>query len=185
MIRATVALIVTVGGFIVWNLGPVEPPETTPAYVTAPAPTPTPTTSTTTTTTEPAPSVTTATVIRVTPTAPTLPPVDTTGARCGEWWDMALAVGWPADRLQVLDDIIWDESRCLADANRGPWIDIGLLQINRATWTPLLDRLGYTIDDLLDPGVNLYAGLLIAGEAEAIGWRWCQPWDTSGRRTCS
>jgi len=59
--------------------------------------------------------------------------------------------------------------------------DIGVMQVNWPTWSQFVTDLGYTRDDLANPAVNLLIAKLISEEAEAIGWRWCQPWDNSGR----
>jgi hypothetical protein len=103
--------------------------------------------------------------------------------RCGEWWPTAISAGWPEHRLDVLDDILWDESRCQAEvrSSTGDW---GLLQINWATWGDYVESFGLTRDDLLVPTVNLWLGLQIAEIADAAGWGWCQPWHMSGSRRC-
>ena len=104
--------------------------------------------------------------------------------RCGNWAAVALKAGWPEERLELLlDDIIWDESRCLADVVSGTG-DWGLLQINWSTWGTYVESFGWTRDDLLLPSLNLWIGLQIAHKADEAGWGWCQPWDMSGRRTC-
>ena len=119
-----------------------------------------------------------------TSTSSTPPANDATPAvRCGDWADDALRAGWPEDRLDVLLDIIWDETRCQSDlisATR----DYGLLQINRKTWRPYVESFGLTMEDLLVPNVNLWIGLQIAEKAVEAGWRWCQPWDMSSVRSC-
>ena len=103
--------------------------------------------------------------------------------RCGDWASVALRAGWPEERLEVLlEDIVWDESRCLPDATNGA--DHGLLQINWATWSEYVESFGFTRDDLYVPEINLWIGAQIAAKATEAGWRWCQPWDSSQVRRC-
>lgn len=105
------------------------------------------------------------------------------GVRCGNWAAVALKAGWPEERLELLlDDIIWDESRCQADATNGS--DHGLLQINWSTWGDYVESFGLTRDDLYLPEINLWIGAQIAAKATDAGWRWCQPWDSSQVRRC-
>ena len=122
---------------------------------------------------------------RATPsTVPTPPANDATPAvRCGDWEDDALRAGWPADRIDILLDIMWDETRCQPDLISST-NDYGLLQINRKTWRPYVESFGLTMNDLLVPNVNLWIGLQIAEKAVEAGWRWCQPWDMSAVRSC-
>ena len=49
--------------------------------------------------------------------------------KCGEWHDLAIAVGWPEAQWKYLQEVIFRESRCQADSWNGA--DAGLLQINR------------------------------------------------------
>jgi hypothetical protein len=138
-------------------------------------------------------STSSTTTVHVAATSPatTAPPTTTVtpsaysegSGRCGEWWATALSAGWPEHRLDVLDDILWDESRCQADvrSSTGDW---GLLQINWSTWGDYVESFGLTRDDLLVPTVNLWLGLQIAEMADQAGWGWCQPWHMSGERTC-
>lgn len=63
---------------------------------------------------------------KTTTTAPKPIPGD---AYCPEWWPLAREVGWPEDALEMLDFVIWRESRCLPNAWNGA--DAGLLQINQ------------------------------------------------------
>lgn len=139
------------------------------------------TSTTTTTTTVPKPVTTTAPVIRVDTTTTTLPGFET--ARCPQWWPLALEVGWPANRLEVLDDIMYDESRCtdvVSDTG-----DYGLLQINRRTWKSYYESFGHEWETIRVPVLNLWTGLQIAEKAIEAGWRWCSPWDASEVRPCS
>lgn len=106
------------------------------------------------------------------------------GVRCGNWAAVALKAGWPEERLELLlDDIIWDESRCQTDATNGA--DHGLLQINWSTWSEYVESFGLTRDDLYIPEINLWIGAQIAAKATDAGWRWCQPWDSSQVRRCA
>lgn len=116
--------------------------------------------------------------VTLAPTTTTiLPGID--DARCGEWWALAVEVGWDVDDLPTLDEIMWRESRCIPDVV-SPTRDYGLVQVNRAVWRDFVEDRGYVMDDLLDPRVGLMFGLLVAQEAEAIGWcRW-EPWYMSG-----
>lgn len=166
--------------------------------------------STTTTTTEVRPVVTTATGVWIddpmetavlamddhdtesvipddTPLPPGItrdPDYDPGTFRCWEWIDMAVDVGWGTDRLDVLDNIMYRESRC-DPSQVSPTNDWGLLQVNRKVWRPYVESFGLTMDDLLVPQVNLWIGLQIANIAEYdYGWDWCQPWYMSGPHTC-
>ena len=47
---------------------------------------------------------------------------------CGEWHDTAIRVGWDETVWSQLQQVIWRESRCQADAWNGA--DAGLLQVN-------------------------------------------------------
>lgn len=190
------ALILVIAGFKAYQ-GPSDvemaqswSPVTTPATSEPFAPPPA-------TTTEPRPVVTTATVVWVDPvptrqtaldqqdtTTTTEQVYDTNEYRCHEWIGTAVDVGWPEYRLDVLDDIMWGESRCdptqVSSTN-----DWGLLQVNRKVWRGYVEAFGLTMDDLLVPEVNLWIGLQIADiAAYEYGWRWCQPWDMSSRRAC-
>ena len=111
--------------------------------------------------------------------------------KCGEWRELALAIGWPAEEWPTLSYVLYRESRC----NIGSWNKTdpasgsrGLMQINgywcrKSKWTQagwLQDRgVLSTCDDLFDPEKNLRAGLLIwmyGEEKHGCGWR--GPWAT-------
>ena len=141
--------------------------------------------SVTSTTYTPVPSTSvTVTSSSTTTTEPAQPALETETLRCGRWAGLASDAGWPDEWLPLLlDDIMWDESRCLADVVSGTG-DWGLLQINWSTWGTYVESFGWTRDDLLLPSLNLWIGLQIAHKADEAGWGWCQPWDMSGRRTC-
>lgn len=94
------------------------------------------------TSTEPAESTTTTTLV---------PPY----ARCPEWWVVATGAGWPSDPavLQVLDWVMWRESRCQSDAvGDGSY---GLTQIQWSVHGSWIGELGFERDELLKPAVNL------------------------------
>jgi len=131
------------------------------------APQATPTTSTTVTSTA-----------RLLSTVPATSIVILSNAKCPEWSGYA-ATFWPAHMLEVVDQIIWQESRCQADAI-SPTRDYGLMQINWATWGPMVTDLGLTRDELLEPAVNIMVGRMVAVEAERLGWCSFQPWYMSG-----
>lgn len=135
--------------------------------------------STTTSTTTPATTTTAASVI-VRPTTPST--TDTSvadGAKCSEWWATARQMGWADDLLPVLDEVMWRESRCQPDATNGA--DHGLVQVNWATWRPLVESFGYTKADLYVPAINLLIGQRIYQAAVDSGYRcpW-SPWSSSG-----
>lgn len=129
-------------------------------------------------------------------TAPvTLPPVTAQETqdwgKCGEWHDLAIAVGWPEDQWPILSKVMYRESRCHIDSinpndvNGGSF---GLLQINGYWCKPSrYSERGWLQDqgvltscaDLLTPEVNLRAGLAmwLYGELKhGCGWR--GPWVT-------
>lgn len=108
------------------------------------------------------------------------PPTTTTtlvpdSALCGEWWVTATAVGWDVADLPTLDRIMWNESRCQPDVISSTK-DYGLAQINRKVWRDDVEAMGWTMDDLLNPAVNLLVAKHVADSAEAIGWCRFQPW---------
>lgn len=136
-----------------------------------------------TTTTEPpatvAPSSTPNVRVHVETTVEATLGAEGMGARCAEWWPTAAAMGWPEDLLPTLDDVMWNESRCTADATNGA--DHGLVQVNWATWAPLVQSFGYTKADLYVPAINLLIGRLIYETAVDHNYRcpW-NPWSASG-----
>jgi len=112
-----------------------------------------------------------------TTTTSTTVPAD---AKCPDLWRYITA-WWPTDQAHTVDRIAYAESRCIPDIVNPNGADIGVMQVNWPTWSQFVTDLGYTRDDLVNPAVNLLIAKLISEEAEAIGWRWCQPWDNSGR----
>ena len=110
--------------------------------------------------------------------------------RCGEWHDLAIAVGWTEAQWPKLSYVIHRESRCninsfnKTDPNGG---SRGLMQINGywcrknkynpSGWLQAKGILN-TCDDLYNPEVNLRAGLAMwnySQERNKCGWR---PWAT-------
>jgi hypothetical protein len=126
---------------------------------------------------------------------PTVVPAPLVGpdTPCQEWVPLAVANGWPKDRqtMETLASIMWRESRCNPDTvnptdpNSG---SLGLLQINTywcepSEWYPdgWLQFQGVLAEceELLDPAVNLEAGLYIYSYSlyknNGNGWH---PWRT-------
>jgi len=89
-------------------------------------------------------------------------------ALCPQWWTLAREVGWSEQELEMLDFIIWRESRCFPDAWNGA--DAGLLQINQIH-REFVAVMGFTFPEgMFDPRSNLIFGLkLWSGK----GW---EPW---------
>ena len=94
---------------------------------------------------------------------------------CQQWLQTALEAGWPNERkiLDRLGFIMWRESRCQPDADSGP--DHGLTQINQIH-TKWITDLGWTLEQMKDPALNLrFAWLLYSGR-EANGQCGWTPW---------
>lgn len=160
-----------------------------------------------------APELTTTTVAQTTVAPTTQPPTTTaptttttlpdlsgvdftriardTNGKCGEWRNLATAVGWPAEEWPTLSYVLYRESRCnIGSHNKTDPMSgsRGLMQINgywcrpskwsKAGW--LQDRgILTTCDDLYNPEINLRAGLAIwlyGEEKHGCGWR--GPWAT-------
>jgi hypothetical protein len=89
-------------------------------------------------------------------------------AKCPEFWDTALEVGWKWKDLANLDRIMFRESRCnpLAFNSKDPsGGSRGLVQIN-GFWTPWLKEQGVlsppkASQGLFNPAVNLLSALHI------------------------
>lgn len=160
----TGALIATGFAPSLTSMAESEPvPTTTVATSVVTTTVPETTTSSSTTTTARAKQPTTTTTI--------VPP----DALCGEWWVVALGVGWSIDDLPTLDRIMWNESRCQPDVVSGT-NDYGLVQINRAVWRSEVESWGWSMNDLLKPAANLAFGAHVANVAESMGWCRYQPW---------
>lgn len=89
-------------------------------------------------------------------------------AKCPQFWETALQVGWKWKDLPILDKIMYRESRCnpvvfnREDPNGG---SRGLVQIN-GFWTPWLKEQGVLSPPkasrgLFNPAINLLAALHI------------------------
>lgn len=110
--------------------------------------------------------VTTATTAPTTSASPPTP-------GCADYVVLARQVGWQIEDLPQLSAILRAESACLPDAlgDRTKGGSYGLLQIHCPSWgqpnkynpTGWLQAQGVirSCQDLFDPAVNLYAGLLI------------------------
>lgn len=114
--------------------------------------------------------------------------------RCGEWHDLAIAVGWPESEWPTLSYVLHRESRCdpsahnKSDPGSG---SRGLMQVNSYWCRPskfsqngwLQDRnVLSTCDQLFDAKTNLHSGLLIwlyGEQKHGCGWR--GPWATPCR----
>ena len=95
--------------------------------------------------------------------------------KCQQWLQTAIKAGWPNDRkiLDRLGYVMWRESRCQPDADSGP--DHGLTQINQIH-TKWITDLGWTLEQMKDPALNLrFAWLLYSGR-EANGQCGWTPW---------
>jgi hypothetical protein len=86
-------------------------------------------------------------------------------SRCPEWFDTALAVGWPPDQMQVVDYVIHRESRCNPHARNSQSCGGG----NHALG--LMQLCGWGGAELYDPVNNLTKGLELW---QRSGWHpWC------------
>ena len=89
-------------------------------------------------------------------------------AKCPQYWQTALQVGWPKKQLATLDKIMFRDSRCnpLAFNSADPMGGSrGLVQIN-GFWTPWLKEQGVlsppkASQGLFNPTVNLLSALHI------------------------
>jgi len=110
------------------------------------------------------------------------PPVTTPATACAQALNLALSVGWPAKETPTLMRVLKRESRCLAKAhNRKDTVgqSYGLMQINSFWCTPSaywpqgwLQAKGIltTCDALLDPKINLIAGLAVWHNSNWTPW---------------
>lgn len=101
--------------------------------------------------------------------------------KCLEWWSTAVRMGWPEHLLPTLGEVMWNESRCQADAHNKRSGDYGLTQINWGYHDQRTHSFGYTKLDLFVPAVNLMIAYDIYLDALSTspdcGW-W--PWKASG-----
>lgn len=110
--------------------------------------------------------------------------------KCGEYHDLAIAIGWPAEEWPTLSMVMNRESRCNPNAFNGTDPNggsRGLVQINGFwcrpnRYTPngfLQDKGALSVcDDLYNPEVNLRSALhmwLYGENRGGCGWR---PWAT-------
>jgi len=114
--------------------------------------------------------------------------------KCGEWRELALMIGWPAEEWPTLSYVLHRESRCNVGSHNktDPMSGSrGLMQINGFWCKPSkywpngwLQAQGIltSCDDLYDPETNLRAGLAIwlyGEDKHGCGWR--GPWATPCR----
>ena len=135
-------------------------------------------------------------------TAPIAAPTTTTAndalvpptARCGQWWGLALDVGWHVDSMLELDYIMWRESRCdptqhNTTRNEDGSTDIGLMQINDWSWClptrwypgGYLQTIGVLTtvgcSELFDPATNLRAAKAIHEYHQRQGQEGFEAWE--------
>jgi hypothetical protein len=128
---------------------------------------------------------TTTTEATTTTTAPALVPADTP---CAEWADEAVAGGWPADPLLLVELLAeaWSESRCLPIGPEGYGYDeyshywnghdYGIMQVNRpAHYKYVVDLYG-SVEALIDPVTNFNFAWRLYSELEAKGVCGFKPW---------
>lgn len=111
--------------------------------------------------------------------------------KCGQWHDLAIAVGWPEEEWSTMSYVLHRESRCNIDSHNKTDPSSGsrgLMQINGYWCRPnkwsqkgwLQDKgILNTCDDLFNPEINLRAGLAIwlyGEQKHGCGWR--GPWAT-------
>lgn len=135
------------------------------------------------------PVVTTSTTVVVLPTTTTTTTIATPGdALCGQWWALAVDVGFNVEMLPVLDQVLWRESRCIptqlnaTDPNGGSY---GLTQVNGFWCQPsryypggYLQAVGVldSCDDLYDPRINLAAAYALVRYSLDSGLCTWQQW---------
>lgn len=140
---------------------------------------------------------TTTTVVEVSsfPSTTTQPPTTTIAyqGKCGQWWGLALDLGWPMDAMDTLDYVMWRESRCdpkqhNTTLNKDGSTDIGLTQINDRSWclptrwypegylqsVGVLSTIG--CEELFDPRINLLAAKAIYDYHTQQGQRGFEAW---------
>lgn len=106
-------------------------------------------------------------------------------AKCPQYWETALSVGWKYKNLKTLDKIMFRESRCIPSAFNAKdpsGGSRGLVQIN-GFWTPWLKQQGVlsppkASQGLFNPAINLLSALHIYNygvDRYGNGWG---PWGT-------
>jgi len=109
---------------------------------------------------------------QVIPTTPTTVPATTLpDTACAEWYPLFLETGWPVDKWEWAAKVMYRESRCQPLAYNKRSHDIGLWQVNAASWckpnkynTHPAGWLGNkgivtSCDDLYNPATNMLAAL--------------------------
>lgn len=100
-----------------------------------------------------------------------------TWGKCGEWHNLAIEVGWPEAQWKYLQQVIYRESRCQADAFNGS--DAGLLQVNRVHQSYIGELgMGEFPDAMFNAEDNLWFGLLLW---EGSGKNCWKHWRFSGQ----
>lgn len=147
---------------------------------------------------QPATTTTTTTVTGVSsfPPVTTQPPTTTIAVKgqCGQWWGLALELGWQPEHMETLDYIMWRESRCdptqhNTTLNKDGSTDIGLTQINDRSWclptrwypSGYLQSVGVLstvgCEQLFDPRTNLLAAKAIHDYHTSQGQRGFEAWE--------
>jgi hypothetical protein len=93
-----------------------------------------------------------------------------TWGKCGEWHDLAIHVGWPEAQWKYLQQVIYRESRCQADAFNGS--DAGLLQVNRVHQSYIGELgMGFFPDAMFVAENSLSFGLLLWEQSGSNCWK--------------
>jgi len=98
---------------------------------------------------------------------------------CPQAVRLAASVGWAVEDLEMIDRIMWAESRCHVDAVSSTG-DYGLFQLNWSANNRWLSNAGYDRDSLLVSSNNARAALMLAHYAEIQYGCKFQPWYMSG-----
>lgn len=100
-------------------------------------------------------------------------------ANCPQWWGLARMVGWHEEDLEMLDRVMWRESRCLnviGETSTAPahpqWnhADWGLMQINKKVHQAFVEQIFQQPfpDAISEPSNNLRFALKLF---EGSRWR--------------
>lgn len=101
------------------------------------------------------------------------------GSRCPQFYDEAMAAGWPASSWSRIDYIMFRESRCTPSAYNGKGRDnsYGLTQLNmKALKSWVGPMVNWDFTRLYDPHTNLVVARELFNKARSMwgcGWR---PW---------
>lgn len=95
---------------------------------------------------------------------------------CGEFYETAIAVGWPAEEWPQLSKIMYRESRCnpeaCSESDSGRVCrDWGLMQINEYSWRRTLKSQGYSMQDMWVPQHNLTFALWLWHRSGWVPWK--------------